>query len=122
MREGGRKLTKIYHKSEHSFHVAYDLNFHFPKKVNFFILRKFLYGLYRRRYFLGILGFVLKNEGKITWWVKRMSCFSPVSVSDVFFPWYIISGDFRERLNFNFPGNFQISEFPQEKIGNFSKN
>ena len=34
------KLTKIYQKSEYPFQIAYHLNFHFPKKVNFSTDRK----------------------------------------------------------------------------------
>ena len=63
VREQGEKLTEIYQKSECSFHVAYGLNFHFPKKLNFFIDRKNFYGLYRRGYILHFLPKVLKNRG-----------------------------------------------------------
>ena len=119
MRERGQKLTKIYQKSGYPFLVAYGVNFHFPKKLNFFIDRKIFYEPYRRGYFFGILGFVWKKGGKIKWWVKRATYYSLVSVSKVFLPWYFMWGDIREWFCFNVRRNFPIFAFLQEKIGNF---
>ena len=66
VREGGQKLTKIYRKGEFDFYTTYGLNFHFPKKLNFFNHRKKFYGRLSRGYFFIILVFVLKKGGKFT--------------------------------------------------------
>ena len=56
------KLTKIYQKSECPFQIAYDLNFHFPKKLIFLQAGNFLWPLLRRVLF-GYFGFYMEKWG-----------------------------------------------------------
>ena len=53
-----------------------------------------------------ILSFVLKNGGKITCRVKRMSCFSPVSVLIVFFSLIFDVRGYQRMIKFHFLWKF----------------
>ena len=75
MREQGDKLTKICPSDEFKFREAYDLNFHFLKKLNFFIDWKIFYRPQRSGHFFGILAF---NMGIYRGWKMYGQRYRPV--------------------------------------------